>query len=122
MTPTDRNYIIYLEDILTSMSRIFEYIGEKDFKDFKQNYMIVDAVVRNFEIIGEASKNIPDNIKENYPEIPWKRMIGLRNIVIHAYFGIDLENIWIIITENIPEVKPKIIEILDAIKNEENTD
>jgi len=63
-----REYILYLEDIFTSMSRIEEYLGDLDFKTYKSNNMLVDAIVRNFEIIAEASKNIPANIKEKYPE------------------------------------------------------
>jgi len=70
--------------------------------------MIVDAVIRNLEIIGEAAKNIPNEICEQYTEIPWKKMIGLRNIATHAYFGIDLEIIWEIITKNLPETKGQI--------------
>ena len=65
--------------------------------------MVVDAVVRNFEIIGEAAKNIPDQIKEKYPEIPWKKMYGLRNLISHEYFGVDYEMIWQIITEDLPQ-------------------
>ena len=102
------------------MNKIENYIEGLNYESFTQNNMVVDAVVRNLEIIGEAIKNIPDNFTNKYPEIPWKRMIGLRNIVIHAYFGIDLENIWKIITENIPEVKPKLVEILEDIKKQEN--
>ena len=84
--------------------------------------MVIDAVIRNLEIIGEAIKNIPDDVKEKYPSVPWKRMVGLRNIITHAYFGIDLENIWKIITQNISEVKPDIIKILDELKDKENSD
>ena len=68
--------------------------------------MVIDAVIRNLEIIGEASKYIPDGVREDNPEIPWKRMVGLRNIVIHGYFGVDTEIIWRIITVNLPDVKP----------------
>ena len=89
MTENNRSHCIYLEDILTSMLRVVEYVGENNFMDFKQNMMLVDAVVRNFEIIGEASRNIPENIKNRYPEIPWKKMYGLRNLILHEYFGID---------------------------------
>lgn len=71
MTPVKRTYDFYLEDILRSMLRITEYIEGIKFEDFKKNYMIVDAVVRNFEIIGEASKNIPASIKKQFPGIPW---------------------------------------------------
>jgi uncharacterized protein with HEPN domain len=115
-----RHYSLFFEDTIDAMNKIESYIKDLDYNSFCQNNMIIDAVVRNLEIIGEAIKNIPENIITNYPEIPWKRMIGLRNIVIHAYFGIDLENIWKIITENIPEVKPEIIQILNNLKNEEN--
>jgi uncharacterized protein with HEPN domain len=65
--------------------------------------MVVDAVVRNFEIIGEASKNIPEEIQLKYPEIPWKKMYGLRNLISHEYFGVDYEMIWEIATVNLPK-------------------
>ena len=114
-----RHFSLFFEDTLEAMNRIENYIKDLDFDSFAQNNMVIDAVIRNLEIIGEAIKNIPDNIINKYPDIPWKRMIGLRNIVIHTYFGIDLENIWKIITENIPEVKPKFVTILDDIKDKE---
>lgn len=89
--------------MLTSMLRIEEYIGEIGFKEFKMNYLIVDAIIRNFEIIGEASKNVPPEIKNKYPEIPWKKMYGLRNLIAHEYFGIDYEMIWEISKNNLPQ-------------------
>jgi uncharacterized protein with HEPN domain len=73
MTPIKRDYNLYLEDMLNSMLRIEEYIGDLEFREFKMNYMVVDAIIRNFEIIGEASKNMPLEIKNNHPEIPWKK-------------------------------------------------
>ena len=76
--------------------------------------MVVDAVVRNFEIIGEAAKNIPDQIKEKYPEIPWKKMYGLRNLISHEYFGVDYEMIWQIITEDLPQNMKDMSKILKA--------
>jgi uncharacterized protein with HEPN domain len=76
------------------MSRILEYTADLDFIQFKQRYIVVDAVIRNFEIIGEASKHIPKEITEKYPELPWKKMYALRNILMHEYFGIDYEMIW----------------------------
>ena len=103
MSKKGRNYIIYLEDILTSMLRIIEYIGDRDFEEFKNNNMVVDAVVRNFEIIGEASNNLPDEIKDKYSEIPRRKMYGLRNLVSHEYFGIDYEMIWEIAKKNLPD-------------------
>jgi len=102
---------LYLDDMLTAINRIGAYIEDLTYKKFIQNDMVIDAVLRNLEVFGEAAKGIPDNIKENYPDIPWRRITGLRNIVIHEYFGVDLENIWKIITENIPEVKPSILKL-----------
>lgn len=71
MKPSDRNYLLYLEDIATSMERIQEYVADLDFQHFKWDYKTVDAVIRNFEVIGEASKNLPASMKEKYPHIPW---------------------------------------------------
>jgi uncharacterized protein with HEPN domain len=102
----DRPYDLYVEDILESIEKIENYIGGLEYEEFSKNTMVIDAVIRNLEIIGEASKYVPDDVRDNYPEIPWKRMIGLRNIVIHEYFGVDIEIVWRIITINLQEVKP----------------
>ena len=103
MSSVKREFILYLEDMLQSMERIEEYLGELDFRKFKMNYLVVDAIIRNFEIIGEASKKIPSDIQEKYPEIPWRKMYGLRNLIAHEYFGIDYEMIWEIAKNNLPE-------------------
>ncbi len=103
MKPKEREYVLYLEDMLESMRKIEEYLGGLDFRSFKMSYMAVDAIIRNFEIIGEASKSIPTHIKNNYPEIPWKKMYGLRNLIAHEYFGIDYEMIWEIANKNLPQ-------------------
>jgi len=112
MSPIKREFILYLEDMLKSMDRIEEYLSNLDFKKFKQTYLVVDAIIRNFEIIGEASKNIPPNIQEKYPEIPWKKMYGLRNLIAHEYFGIDYELIWEIARKNLPQNRNDLIEII----------
>lgn len=82
---------MFVEDIYNSMIRISEYIQGYDFIMFKQDYKTVDAVVRNFEIIGEASKNLDFSVKQEYPDIPWEEMYSLRNKVTHEYFGVDYE-------------------------------
>ena len=112
MSPTKREFILYLEDMLQSMDRIEEYLSSLDFKKFKQTYLVVDAIIRNFEIIGEASKNIPIYIQQKYPEIPWKKMYGLRNLIAHEYFGIDYEMIWEIARKNLPQNRIDLIEII----------
>lgn len=103
---------MYLEDILNSMNRILEYVEGYSFSDFKKDYKTVDAVIRNFEIIGEASKNIPQEIKDKYKEVPWDEMYVLRNKVSHGYFGIDYEIIWDLVSNYIPENITQIEKIL----------
>lgn len=94
------------------MNRILEYVEGYSFSDFKKDYKTVDAVIRNFEIIGEASKNVPKEIKDKYVEVPWDEMYLLRNKVSHEYFGIDYEIIWDLVSNYIPDNKTQILEIL----------
>lgn len=99
-----RPYRMFLGDIFDSIEKIEGYITGLDFEDFSADNKSIDAVVRNLEIIGEASRNIPTTIKTKHPEIPWKRMVGLRNVIAHEYFGVDIRIIWQIATRNLPEV------------------
>ena len=112
----ERDPILYLEDIVLSMKRVQEYITGLDFQKFKWDYKTVDAVVRNFEIIGEATKNLPKDLKEKYPNVPWEEMYRLRNRISHEYFGIDYEIIWDITTKYLPKNQKDLIEILEKEK------
>ena len=98
------------------MSRVSEYIHNLNFTDFKQDYKTVDAVIRNFEIIGEAAKNLPDSTKLKYPHIPWNDMYYLRKKITHEYFGIDYEIIWDLAINYLPENLVEIQEIIDKEK------
>lgn len=91
---SQRSSRIFLEDIIQSADKIRHYTNGLEYDDFVRNEMVADAVLRNLEIIGEAAGNIPDDIRSRYPHIPWRRIVGLRNIVIHAYFNVDLNIIW----------------------------
>jgi uncharacterized protein with HEPN domain len=102
----------FLWDIIESMNAIEEYILGHTFEEFRNNRLLTQAVIRELEIIGEASKNIPSNIKSNYPDIPWKGMAGVRDKLIHGYFDVDYEIVWNLITLRIPETKSKIEKIL----------
>ncbi len=82
-----RNYLLYLEDILESSDKIRNYAGNLSFEDLIKDRMRVDAIVRNFEIIGEASSKIPQGIRDRYPSIEWKRITNFRNVLAHEYFG-----------------------------------
>lgn len=112
MRTEERNYKMFLEDIQIAMSRIAEYIEGYDFERFKRDYKTVDAVIRNFEIIGEASKKLDLKIKERYPDVPWKEMYYLRNRISHEYFGVDYEIIWDVATNYLPENKIQIERII----------
>lgn len=85
---------LYIKDILDSIKKIREYSKGLTFEEFRVKKIVIDAVVRNFEIIGEAVKNISEDIKSRNREIPWKEISGMRNKVIHEYFGVDLDIVW----------------------------
>ena len=112
MKKEDRTYKMYLDDLLLAMNRIGEYIDGLSFVEFKMDYKTVDAVIRNFEIIGEAAKNLPKEIKHKYSEVPWAEMYLLRNKVSHEYFGIDYEIIWDIASNHLSNNKIQIENIL----------
>ena len=116
MKKKDRSEKLYLEDLLTAMNRIAEYIEGQNFDQFKQDYKTVDAVVRNFEIIGESSKNVSDALKKQNPDIPWQEMYYLRNRVMHEYFGIDYEIIWDVARNHLPENRQQINKILKSLQ------
>ncbi len=115
----NRSNALFVEDILISMQKIQRFIAEVEFETFVKDEMLIDALVRNFEIIGEASKTIPEDIRQQWPDIPWHRMIGLRNVVIHRYFEVDVDELWRIAHENVPEVLPKIEAMLKAMEEKE---
>jgi uncharacterized protein with HEPN domain len=99
-----RDSSVYLEDILTAAARIASYVEGHDRASFGNDPKTVDAVVRNLEIIGEAVKQIPAGVREQAPAVPWTKIAGLRDILIHAYFGIDLDIVWDVVTTRVPEL------------------
>lgn len=116
MKPNRRDPQLFLEDMALAMQRVLEYVDGLDFQTFKWDYKTVDAVVRNFEIIGEASKNVPQDIRDKYPYIPWEEMYRLRNRVAHAYFQIDYEILWEISTRYLPQNHADILLVIQAEK------
>jgi len=112
---SQRSSRIFLEDIIQSADKIRRYTKGLEYDDFVRNEMVTDAVLRNIEIIGEAAGNIPDDIRSRYSHIPWRRIVGLRNIVIHAYFNVDLNIIWQIVTVNLPEIRDDIRSVSDDL-------
>ncbi len=105
--------IVYLEHIEEFCRDLQDYLYEiKDFDEFKSNKLFQDAIIRKLEIIGEASKNISDELKSQYPEIPWREMRALRNVIVHEYFGINYAIIWEVLTKRIPILHNQIKEII----------
>lgn len=92
-----RNLTLFLEDILESITLIERYTKNMSQSNLEKNREVQDAVARRIEIIGEAAKNIPSTFRNKYPQVPWKDMASIRDILIHAYFGIELERVWNVI-------------------------
>lgn len=107
---------IYIEDIKDSIRKIEKYTKKLTFNGFIKNEMAIDAVIRNLSIIGEAAKNIPQSTKSKHREIPWYEIIGMRNKVIHEYFGVNEEILWKTIKEDIPFLKKKIRKFPNLVK------
>ena len=105
----------YLRDIVDAMGKAQQFIGNLSYEEFKKDDKTVFAVIRALEIVGEATKNIPGDIRKKYPEVPWKDMAGMRDILIHDYFGADVETVWLTVTEKILQVKPLIEKILKKL-------
>ncbi len=111
-----RDYRDYIKDILDSINDIENFIRSMSFEKFKQDKKTIYAVVRSIEIIGEATKNIPKVLKDKHREIPWKKMAGMRDRLIHEYFGIDVEILWKTATEDIPSLKQLVQNIFESLK------
>jgi uncharacterized protein with HEPN domain len=112
-----RDVLVLLNDILNSGKKIIKYVENYSYNDFILDSKTVDAVVRNLEIIGEASKKLSENFKEKYNNIPWRTIGDLRNRIIHEYFGIDEAIIWKIVKE---ELEPLLKQIEIILKKEQN--
>src|SRR3990172_2939115 len=102
-----RDYKVYADDILQAVAKIRRYTAGLSFQAFAADEKTVDAVVRNLEVIGEAAGKLPENVRAQCAGIDWKRITGLRNILIHEYFGVDLPIIWDIIQNKLAELEEK---------------
>ena len=107
---------IYIEDALESVEKILKYTKGMSFEDFIEDDKVKDAVERRFQIIGDAVKNIPESIKDKYPEIPWKSVAGFRDFIVHEYFGIDYSRMWMIIKKELPQLKKVLNDIIGSFE------
>ena len=109
--------IVYLRHILDAISRIEEYTIDLDYDDFMDNNLVQDGVVRQIEIVGEATKRVSAEMREKYPDIPWRKMAGMRDKLVHDYLGVDLDAVWDTVRKDIPELKKEIKILVGRNKN-----
>ena len=112
-----RNYILFLEDISTRIEKIDNFIDGMSFEEFKQDDKTVSACIREIEVIGEATKQIPKEITNKFNELPWSLMAKMRDKLIHWYFEIDEEIVWNVAVDKLPKIKEQIDNIITELKN-----
>ena len=108
-----RDYKVYLQDVVDAAGKVRSYTTGQSFKAFSEDTKTVDAVVRNLEVIGEAIKQVPDDFRSKHADVEWKKIAGLRDILVHQYFGVDVEIIWDIVQNKLPALEAQIRKIIE---------
>jgi len=108
---TEKEDFVFIKYILESIEAIEEFSKDLILEELSRNRLKKSAIIREIEVIGEAAKNISNDFTKKYPEIPWKNIIGTRDIMAHKYFGVNIEVVWKIITQDIPQLKKQVLKI-----------
>ncbi len=116
-----RDVRVYVQDILDSIEKIEQYTKTIHREDFIQDSQIQDAVLRRLEIIGEAVKSIPQDFRDKYPRIPWKNMAGMRDVLIHEYFGVNIERAWKVVSEDIFDLRKELLKMKEDMESANNS-
>ncbi len=112
---TEVEVIDYLEDIVEGAEKIERFTDGMSYEEFERDEKTVDAVLRNLEVIGEAAKNVPEDVRREYSEVPWAEMAGMRDKLIHGYATIELEIVWTTVEEDVPELIPALNAVMDDL-------
>jgi len=115
----DREPLFFLEDVLDCIRQIETYTAELSAESFLEDTLVQDAVLRRLQIIGEAVKRLPAEIRDRYPAVPWRRIAGTRDVLVHSYFGVDLELAWSMVKDHLPPLERQIVAIVAELRREQ---